>query len=116
MFDEDGKPPPDLTEAKLAEQLPGDEAPDQLAAFLAAMSQGRQSKKELRAAIQAAVESELSIGSTIGALEPKASDSPTASSGGDSQKPNSTPESTAGLNSSDSTTAEPGPSLLPSAT
>ena len=112
MFDEEGEPPEDLTEKKLAEMLPGDESEEQFAAFLSCVSQGRQSKNELAAAMREAMKeaqakAQKSTGSTTGPLPRKRSASRTKSSGTRSGRSKSTPALSDSTSSKESKTTGP---------
>lgn len=118
LFDSQGQPPNDLTEAQLAEMLPGDEADDQLATFFTAMAQGRKEKKEFLAMIREVLQigEPNSANSGVSQLIPPASASPIPISGGDSPKPNSNTVLTPTSTENGSPTTAPASSPLQSAT
>jgi hypothetical protein len=102
MYDEEGKPPNDLTLNAFIENSSSDDIEEILAAVLAAASQGKTEKNVLAAQIHELVESRTGLNSPPS--PPSVSGSPPASSGGDSPLPNSTPEPTGGSESASSPT------------
>lgn len=105
LYDEEGKPPADLTLAQFEEMLPGDSTNELFATLAETMSQGAARKNEVEALLQEAESRR--TGSTPGASGGSVSDSATESSGG-SLTQSSRPSANDTASSSGEPTAESG--------
>ncbi|OFX15272.1 MAG: hypothetical protein A2Z18_02570 [Armatimonadetes bacterium RBG_16_58_9] len=94
MYDEQGRPPEDLSMEQLLEAAPSEAAEETMAAIISAASQGRKSKNEVEALIKAAMAA--SIGSTSTPSQVSASDLNGKSSGTESPLPSLTDSSSSG--------------------
>src|SRR5689334_15793909 len=93
MFDEQAKPPADFDPIAFAESADPEQAPELMAAFMAAVTKGKVPKNELEALIRKQMEAQFSltdIGFQLGVSPESASGSATPNSG-TSQNGNSTP-------------------------